>query len=380
MTTGLVVEGFAERPSASRLSHRDGVLTILVILSLVNILFTIDATARGHGPRVSDIPAELLMHVLICLMGYLLFLVVRAVDRAPVAARLLVILLTCVVLGSLMFPLLHFVFHLLAPERAPTPWLGFTFRRIHEGSIPFLLTAAGLMAVDFYRKVGEREAQLLRSQALSRQAQILALRCQIDPHFLFNALNSVMSLILLRRNEAAEDLLMRLSDFFRHTLELGASETVSLEQELDLQQAYLHVEQARFGDSLRLEIDVPPELRDVHVPAMLLQPLVENAVKHGARKGVIAIGARPHEGGLVLTVTNEVEIFANTEKRAGTGTGIRNVQGRLKSTFGPEAALDIDQGKAGVYDQGKAGVYQVRLTLPREARQSSQERALSGAE
>lgn len=363
MAGAVFAEGRPSRPSGFRLSHRDGILTILVVLGIVNVLFTMDATARGHGPRASDIPAEIVMHLALCLLGYLLFLVMHAVDRAPVVLRLLLIFLTCVAFGSLMFPLFYGVFHILAPEKIETPWLGFTFRRIHEGTIPFLLTAAGLMVVDFYRKVEDREAQLLRSQALSRQAQMLALRYQIDPHFLFNALNSVMSLVLLRRNDAAEDLLLRLSDFFRHTLELGTSETVALEQELELQQAYFHVEQARFGDALTLEIEVETGLGDLQVPPMLLQPLLENAIKHGARKGVIRIDARSLEDSVVLTVTNGVETFGALERVVGTRTGVRNVEGRLRSVFGPEAVLEMDQSQA--------GVYQARLILPRMARQTA---------
>lgn len=348
-----------DQVSSSGLSHRDAILTILVILGVVNILHTLNAVAAGHGPTISDIPAEIVMHALLCLMGYLVYLVIRAVDRLPVVPRLALIFVACVIAGAFFSPIIHGVQYVMVPENGLKPLPVLTFRRIQVGTIPYLFTAAGLLAVDFYRKVREREDQLQRSQALLRDAQLLALRYQIDPHFLFNALNSISTLVLLRRNEAAEGMLLRLSDFFRHTLDVGSSETIPLAQELELQQAYLNVEQVRFGDALSLEIDVPSELMDEPVPPLVLQPLVENAVKHGSRCGVIAIKARPHEAGIVLTVVNSVADPGSEGGAVGTGTGIRNVRDRLNSAYGAGAALQI-----GLSDEG---VYHARLLLPRVA-------------
>ena len=161
---------------------------VMIIMAVVDLLFTLDAMSRGHGPEWSHLPAEIVIYVALCLMGYGLYLVIEAVGRLPVAGRLILILVTCVLLGMAFTPLVHGVQNLLI-DQPDLPWNVLTVRAIHLGTMPWLLTAAALIAAGFYRRVREREGQLERSQALAREAQQLALRYQIDPHFLFNALN-----------------------------------------------------------------------------------------------------------------------------------------------------------------------------------------------
>src|SRR4028118_477353 len=141
-----------------------------------------------------------------------------------------------------------------------------------------------LRAADRRAAVLEREAQ---------DAQLRALRYQINPHFLFNTLNSLSSLVLTQRTDTAERMIMNLSTFFRTTLSADPTADVSLEEEIKLQRLYLDIEQIRFPDRLRVEVDVPEPLLAARVPVLLLQPVVENAVKYGVARSRGAVTLRP---------------------------------------------------------------------------------------
>lgn len=335
-----------------RARRREAIVMVMIIIAFVDLLFTLDATSRGHGPEWSHLPAELVIYVGLCVMGYGLYLVIQGGSRLALPLRLTLIFLTCVLLGLAFTPLVHGAQNLLI-DQPDLPWNVLTIRALYMGTMPWLFIAAALMAADFYRRVREREHQLERSQALAREAQQLALRYQIDPHFLFNALNSISTLVLTRRNEDAEDMLLRLSAFFRGTLALDTSGAIPLAQEVELQQAYLHVEQARFGADLDLEVDLCPDVAERRVPALILQPLVENAVKHGACDGVINVSGRIDDGRLLIEVANPIRSGGTPE---GTGTGLRNVRDRLASAYGSEASLEIDHPAA--------DVYRARLSMP----------------
>ena len=351
-----LTSGSAQPLRARFAPRRESILTVLIVVAVVDLLFTLDASARGHPPRLADIPAELLIYFFLSVMGYLIYLLIQAVAGLRLVVRLLIIFAACIVLGLVQPAMVQSVLSTMT-DHPIRPWDGtLTLRSIQVGSMPYLFTAAALLAVDYHRAVREREDQLARSQALAEEARRLALRYEINPHFLFNALNSVSSLVLDHRNEAAEDMLLRLSTFFRHTLETADARMISLAQEIDLQAAYLDVEQARFGDSVTIEIDVPEALLDAQVPALILQPLVDNAVKHGALRGdassLITIRAAAEDRQLVLEVVNPASGVA----RVGTGTGLRNVRQRLASHFGAAAALSTDTSTP--------GVHRARLTLP----------------
>jgi len=158
----------------------------------------------------------------------------------------------------------------------------------------------------------EREAKLL-----ARDMEIKLLRLQIDPHFLFNSLNSISALIAFEP-QAARAMTIDLAQFFRETLSLGERDRVRLQQELDLVQHYLAIEQRRLGDKLQLSVDVNAECAAAWIPPLLLQPLVENAIKHGIRQlddgGCIAISATHTERHLVLRVANPVDANAQRDK------------------------------------------------------------------
>ena len=222
----------------------------------------------------------------------------------------------------------------------------------------FMLAWAALyLALRYSHEVKVSERRARASESLAHAAQLRALQNQISPHFMFNTLNAISALMLDGRGGEAEAMLRRLSDFLRATLSLDALADISLADELRIQKMYLAIEHARFPD-MKVTVDCPPELADAMVPALIIQPLVENAVKYGVARSLrptaIAIRAREDAGRLVLTVSDDGAGPAALSE--GLGLGLRNVANRLASRFGRE-----HQFQAGPR-QGDG--YEVALALP----------------
>ncbi|WP_369060647.1 histidine kinase [Caulobacter sp. 73W] len=333
---------------------RGALAVILVMVAVVDLLITIRAIGVGVPPKWWHLPAEILAFGTLTILTYLMYMAMEAAGRRyGLAAKIIVGIATAFAAGVLHLPIIAFIFwHMTDHPRVIWSQL-YDFTRIYTMVIPFLFNGAGLVAYGFYRDVIARERQLAEAQRLAQEAQLLALRYQINPHFLFNTLNAVSTLVLDRRNQAAEAMLLRLAAFFRLTLTLDPRQAIPLAREIELQRTYLAIEQARFTDQLEIAIDLPPDLETAQVPALLLQPLVENAVKHtlGGDGAYIAISARVEADVLVLEVVNTVQRW----QEPGTGVGLRNVAERLAAEYGDEAALDINPG------DGRFGVI---LTLP----------------
>jgi LytS/YehU family sensor histidine kinase len=174
-------------------------------------------------------------------------------------------------------------------------------------------------------------------QAAAQSAELRALRYQVNPHFLFNTLNSLSSLIMTGKGDAAERMILNLATFFRTSLTGDPTEDVPLADEIQLQRLYLDIETVRFPERLIVAIDLPDDLRSACVPGLILQPLVENAVKYGvsrARRPVtIRISARTSAGRLQLVVEDDGEPIGN-DGSEGTGVGLRNVRDRLMARYG----------------------------------------------
>lgn len=188
-------------------------------------------------------------------------------------------------------------------------------------------------------RVAERREGEYRRAA--KAAELRSLRYQINPHFLFNTLNSLSSLVITGRTEAAERMIQTLASFYRQGLSEDPTSDHPLSAEIELQQHYLEIEAVRFPDRLRLEVDVPDELANRPVPGMILQPLVENAVKYGVARSsgpvTITIAAKSEFGRLVLSVADNGPVAAPAEH--GFGIGLANVRDRLRARFGEEALL-----------------------------------------
>ena len=204
-----------------------------------------------------------------------------------------------------------------------------------------------------------------QAEAAARAALVRALRYQVNPHFLFNTLNSLSSLVMTGRAEQAEEMLLKLSTFFRMSLSLDPSADVTLAEEIDLQRLYLDIEKVRFPSRLRVEIDIPPELESARLPALILQPLVENAIKYGVspttEKVTLRIEARPlGEGRFEIIITNDGKAGAapakDQDKIESTGVGLSNVCQRLSARFGTHAKCE--------FGPLPNGGYQVHIIMP----------------
>jgi signal transduction histidine kinase len=196
------------------------------------------------------------------------------------------------------------------------------------------------------------------------KAQLDVLRHQLEPHFLFNALNAVSGLVREGQNDQAVQTIARVSDFLRHTLHEAGTQEVSLAEELEFATMYLDIQKVRFGDRLRVAVDVPAELTRAIVPRLILQPIVENAIKHGvsqrARPGAVEMSAARHADRLVLTICNDGPPLPPEAEASSSSIGIANVRSRLHGLHG-------DAGSLCIRDEPGRGV-RVTITVPwREA-------------
>lgn len=198
-----------------------------------------------------------------------------------------------------------------------------------------------------YRRYREREVEAVRAQEELAQARLRALKMQIHPHFLFNTLHAASSL-MDEDVGAARRVLARLGDLLRATLESEGVQEVPLEQELEFLARYLEIERARFGERLEVAFRVEPVTEEALVPTFLLQPLVENAIRHGATTrdagGRVEIGARRRNGWLVLTVEDDGPGLppASVESAAGSGgVGLSNTRARLRHLYGDDHTFEL---------------------------------------
>jgi hypothetical protein len=261
--------------------------------------------------------------------------------------------------------------HALAQMRADMGLAPAPISRLFiSGLMPFVLiyglyaAALGLMLSAMTTR--QREIQLAEARSAAQQAQLAALRFQLNPHFLFNTLNAISSLIVTNRNADAERMTMKLSEFLRISLEADPEAEVTLDEELATTQSYLDIEAVRFGDRLEVDFECPTALLDAQVPSFLLQPLVENSIKYAvapARHTVtLSVRAMTHAGELRLLVEDDGRQAFGTRPSGSTGLGIANVRQRLAAFYGPAGkveALATDRGFA------------VTLVLPLRFAQSS---------
>jgi hypothetical protein len=232
-----------------------------------------------------------------------------------------------------------------------------------NGMLSSLVLYAGVVTIGFVLNSRARlDSARTETAQLNEQlakAQLVALQRQIEPHFLFNALNAVVGLVREGRSQAALETVVALSDLLRRMLDDAARHEVPLREELAFAQKYLDIQKMRFADRLRVNIDVPAELGEILVPYLVLQPLVENAVKHGIAKrvqgGTIRISARGGASTLALSVANDGPSLAARGEPVPGGIGISNVRSRLRGLYGDRFALRIANIAGGV---------EVELTLP----------------
>jgi two-component system, LytTR family, sensor histidine kinase AlgZ len=219
--------------------------------------------------------------------------------------------------------------------------LGIHIANCGMGALFYLLTVGlnYILIAHDQAQEAERTEQDLRM--LARDAELKALRAQLNPHFLFNSLNSISALTTIDPKRARQ-MCVLLSDFLRKSLRLGERPMVKLAEELELVKAYLSIEQIRFGSRLEVDWDIAPEAEEAIIPTLLLQPLVENAIKHGIAAipegGCIRIAAARKGGFIEIRVENPSD--PDAEHPQGLGMGLRQVKSRLQGRYGGEIFFD----------------------------------------
>jgi hypothetical protein len=201
------------------------------------------------------------------------------------------------------------------------------------------------LALCYHHQVRARDRRLAAAQAETFSAQMRALRYQINPHFLFNTLNAIASLIHERAHSAAERMVLDMSTFFRTTLTLDPFSVSTLADEFALQKVYLDIERTRFPDRLTVELNLPHGLEAALAPSLILQPLVENAVKHGLAPSMQSIGiwlsAQQVGDRLLLRVENDMPLDARA--KPGAGVGLANVRSRLAALYPNESFVEAGE-------------------------------------
>lgn len=201
-------------------------------------------------------------------------------------------------------------------------------------------------AINFYLTVEKQADQLIKLEDQASSAQLAMLRYQLNPHFLFNTLNSISTLVLLKQTDRANAMLSRLSSFLRYTLINEPTAMVPLAQEVETLKLYLEIEKMRFEDRLRPTFDIDPSVEDAHLPSLLLQPLVENAIKYAVTPkedgAEISISAQPAGENVRITVSDTGPGLNSTPPppHHSTGVGLVNIRDRLSQAFGEQQSFE----------------------------------------
>jgi two-component system, LytTR family, sensor histidine kinase AlgZ len=233
------------------------------------------------------------------------------------------------------------------------PWIAGIFSTL---ILIFLLVASMHYVIIGFERTNDSERQTFELRLLAQDAELRALRAQIDPHFLFNSLNSI-SALTTNDPAKARTMTLMLADFFRKSLELGSRSHIPLKDELALISEFLTIEQVRFGSRLKVEQDIKEECQKIMVPPLILQPLVENAVRHGIAHlvdgGTIRIHCEKYGNRIIVQIENPLDL--DRPHRKGYGLGLKNVHSRLDTLYGNKARVDVEETNE---------YFQVKLTFP----------------
>jgi signal transduction histidine kinase len=283
----------------------------------------------------------------------------RLADEPP--RRLIALMIGPVLVACLVMALVYvFALSTWCSEYRPRRTLGYV--GYLATTIYIVMTWVGLyIGIKYQQRLRQQTEAALAASAAAHQAQLRMLRYQLNPHFLFNTLNAISTLILDRDTSGADRMVHRLSAFLRHSLDNDPVQQVTLDQELAAIDLYLDIEAVRFADRLTIEKEVAPECRTALVPGLVLQPLVENAIKHAVARtlkgGALRLSARRADGRLWLTVADDGPGLSG-EPVPGGGVGLRNTRERLRVLYGGAHSVEICDRPGGGCE--------VRISLPFE--------------
>ena len=232
-------------------------------------------------------------------------------------------------------------------EKPPPIFVNTWYASLTDQILTFVIAYALILTVtyvvDSREKVQRQMSETARLNGELSRAQLAALRSQMDPHFMFNTLNSIVGLVRDQRNDAAIGMIVGLSEFLRRASEDSHRAQVTLTEEVEYLQRYIDIQKVRFGDRLRVSLDIPVELGDAQVPNLLLQPLVENAIKHGVSKrvagGEIRVAGARCDDTLRLTIYNDGPWVREDLEATSGGVGLGNLRTRLQILHGDRSEL-----------------------------------------
>ncbi len=272
----------------------------------------------------------------------------RAVWEWPVYHRIITVVVASYVMAAIWQPIKNFSqFYYFQDFELVTAYgyLGY-FSGIIGYSYFLMLGWSGLyFALKFYRMLQSEIERSIRAESLAHESQLRMLRYQLNPHFLFNTLNAISTLILSRETDSANQMLGKLSHFLRYSLDKDPMEQVDLEHEVNTMKLYLEIEQVRFDERLKVDLSIEDSVKGALVPSMILQPLVENSIKYAvaAREdgGTIAISASKQGQQLMLVIMDDGPGIAsdNGEIPEMKGVGIANTRDRLQQLYGSKHSL-----------------------------------------
>lgn len=276
----------------------------------------------------------------------------RSVWNATLFFRAATLIVASYVAAGLWQMWKNWLLYNLAPELASAHGLSSYFEGILSSFYIVLCWSGLYFGVKYYQMLQAESQKLLQVSAMAHQAQLKMLRYQLNPHFLFNTLNAISTLILDRRTDLANTMVSRLSSFLRYSLDSDPMAKVELDDEINALRLYLDIEQVRFDDRLKIDIDLDEQARHALIPSLLLQPLVENAVKYAIAPselgGTIHIKARVFAGELLLELSDTgpgMADLADLERRPGHGVGLQNTRERLRSLYGEAQSFRLAQAE-----------------------------------
>jgi sensor histidine kinase YesM len=337
-------------------------ILILCAWTIVGLLFTVQeiVVAKIHGGHVSWVIVGAIELVYWNVWAAYTPLVIGLAKRFPLTGpRFVPHIAIHTITSLLMAPLVSVTEYFLSggllrllfritdpgvPRLLPT-FTGSVLSMSFTGVLTYWLVVGLYQSIHFYQAAMERQTRAAQLETQLSHAELENLKSQLHPHFLFNSLHTI-GVLMQEDVEAASHLLVSLGDLLRMALERRENE-ITLRSELEFVGKYLEIEQTRFHDRLKVRIDVPPDLLGVYVPSLALQPLVENAIKHGisvdSAAGRLEIAAQRNNGRVSLRVRDDGPGLA-PGSRLRFGVGLTNVQSRLKQLYGEESSLELTRG------------------------------------
>ena len=299
-----------------------------------------------------DKPANYYMVLFIsALIGFTLSFILRPIYRAVWDSSTQVKILTVIFVSyglsvAWVFPDNYLYWDLMKNGYRPNHWYGYISGAFEKFYI-YLCWSCLYFGIKFYQAMTEASQRELKANALAHQAQLKMLRYQLNPHFLFNTLNAISTLVLENKGERANEMVTRLSNFLRYSLDNDPMQKVTLDQEITTLKLYLGIEKVRFEDRLQIDFDIEADAEKALIPSLILQPLVENSIKYAIAKsetgGTISLRAKVFANELLLELKDDgpgVELN-NGELPNGRGVGVRNTRERLTELYDDKHSFTI---------------------------------------